>query len=100
MGEEAINPANIFPVNLNITIDKGTAGAVNVTARIEDGEITIDNVHLYKNADLIDPKTYEQSKEAFDGYGGPPFANLDLELQNIYQGYLWNSHAVSMDPCG
>lgn len=73
-----------FPLNLSITIDKGAAGATNILAQAQDGNIEIDYVHFYPSADMIDAT----SKEGRDVYGGPPFQYLDTELQNMYETYI------------
>ncbi|KAK5937610.1 Mitochondrial acidic protein mam33 [Knufia obscura] len=77
-----------FPLNLSITIDKGTIGATNIIARSQDGDIEIEYVHFYPRAELIDPKTSEAVKEAQNVYGGPPFPYLDAELQQMYETYV------------
>lgn len=77
-----------YPLNLSITIDKGAIGATNIIARSEDGNIEIEYVHYYPRAELIDPKTSENVKEAQNVYGGPPFPYLDADLQAMYETYL------------
>jgi len=77
-----------YPLNLSITIDKGTIGATNIIARSEDGNVEIEYVHFYPRADLIDPKSSEAVREAQNVYGGPPFPYLDAELQQMYETYI------------
>lgn len=77
-----------FPLNLNITIDKGAIGATNIIASAQDGQLEIEYVHYYPRADLIDPKTHEATREARDVYGGPAFEHLDADLQQMYEGYV------------
>ena len=88
--EQAIADADeaAYPVHLKITIDKGSAGATNIVARAEDGQISIDYVHFYPNAKLTHPSTTAEATEADNLYGGPPFTNLDFELQTMYENYL------------
>lgn len=85
---EGVAEAGSFPLNLNITIDKGAAGATNIIARAEDGDIVIEYVHFYPKAELIEPKSTEATKEAQNVYGGPVFGYLDLELQQMYETYM------------
>lgn len=85
-GEESSEGS--FPLNLSITIDKGTVGATNIIAQATDGEIEIQYVHYYPRAELVDPKTSEASREAQQVYGGPAFPHLDPELQQMYETYI------------
>lgn len=79
---------NAFPLNLNITIDKGGVGATNIIAEAQDGVITLEYVHFLPRASLIDPKTTDEMKQSQNVYRGPPFSHLDTELQAMYENYV------------
>lgn len=77
-----------FPVNLMITITKPSAGATLIRARIEDQAVVVENINYFASADLIEPKSTEQIREAQSVYEAPPFDNLDQELQSMIYQYL------------
>lgn len=92
--EDSIAPADRdeveggFPLNLNITIDKGGVGATNIIAEAQDGIVTLEYVHYLPRASLIDPTTTEEQRQAQTVYRGPPFSHLDTDLQAMYENYV------------
>lgn len=91
-GEESFEDESFdessYPLGLNITISKPGAGATYIRARVEDGTFEIENVNYFASADLIEPKTPDQVREAQAIYEGPSFMNLDPELQQMLYSYL------------
>ncbi|KAI9779108.1 MAG: hypothetical protein M1816_003752 [Peltula sp. TS41687] len=78
-----------FPARVNVTVTKkGKKGALQIETIAQDGAIVIDNVYYYPDAKLADPKTAEQELARRDMYLGPPFGNLDEDLQVILERYL------------
>jgi len=77
-----------YPIRLTAIITKAGAGAVEVQATAEDGMIAVDNVYFYPKASLADATTPEEMREAAGVYLGPPFANLDQDLQSMLERYL------------
>ena len=77
-----------FPARLNVIIEKSNKGALQVEAIAQDGEIVIENVSYFNNADLADAKTAELDYSKRNLYSGPPFGNLDEELQVLLERYL------------
>lgn len=77
-----------FPARLFITIERPKKGALQVEAVAQDGVIGIDNVYYYKDAKLVDPATQEDEANAARAYTGPPFGNLDEDLQVLFEKYL------------
>lgn len=77
-----------FPAHLLVTVERANKGAMQIEAIAQDGLIVIDNIYFYKDASLADPKTSESEKKAARTYTGPPFGNLDEDLQILFENYL------------
>jgi len=78
-----------FPVKLSIQVTKAEKpGAILVEATVRDGLINIDEFFYLKDASLAEPKTFEAEKARLDQFFGPPFVNLDEELQTLVEKYL------------
>ena len=54
----------------------------------QDGMIVIENVYYFPDAELADAKTADQDWTRRGLYTGPPFGNLDQELQVLLEKYL------------
>jgi complement component 1 Q subcomponent-binding protein len=54
----------------------------------QDGMIVVENVFYHKNAALATSQTVEADWERRGMYGGPPFGNLDEDLQVLFERYL------------
>ena len=76
------------PINLQITITKPGAGALQIHARADDGMIQVGQVSYYRSAKLADSDTPEVAKEAASLYPGPPFGNLDADLCSMLERYI------------
>ena len=85
-GEEQM-PAT-FETNFNITITKPGKGAVQINATTQDGMVEIHNVFYFPKADVAIPKTAEKMHARQDVYAGPPFGNLDADLQAMLERYI------------
>lgn len=77
-----------FPARLNIVIEKAGKGAMAVESVVQDGMVVIDNVYYYADASHASAKTAQQVHERQDLYVGPPFGNLDEDLQVLLERYL------------
>jgi complement component 1 Q subcomponent-binding protein len=77
-----------FPARVNIVVEKAGKGALSIETVAQDGEIIIENVYFYTDAKHAEPKTAEQIRERQDMYVGPPFGNLDEDLQVLLERYL------------
>ena len=77
-----------FPARVNVTIDKPGKGAVQVETVVQDGMIVIDNVYHFPGADLADAQSAEKDWARRGLYSGPPFGNLDEDLQVLLERYL------------
>jgi len=77
-----------FPARVNVIIEKAGKGALAVETVAQDGMIVIDNVYYYKDAAYAHAKTAEKAHERQELYVGPPFGNLDEDLQVLLERYL------------
>lgn len=77
-----------FPAQLNITITKPGKGAVQITATADDGMIEVEDVFYFQNAELAEADTAEKMHARQHVYAGPPFGNLDSDLQAMLERYL------------
>ena len=77
-----------FPAQLNVTITKPGKGAVQITATADDGMIEVEDVFYFQKAELAEPHTAEKMHARQHVYAGPPFGNLDSDLQAMLERYL------------
>lgn len=77
-----------YPARVNIVIDKPGKGALAVETVAQDGVIVIDNIYYYPDASYALAKTADKAHERQDMYVGPPFGNLDEDLQVLFEKYL------------
>lgn len=77
-----------FPARVSVIIEKPGKGVMQVETIVENGEIAIHNVNYFSKAELADPKTIDQDWSRRNLYAGPPFGNLDEDLQVLLERYL------------
>ena len=77
-----------YPSRVNVTIEKPGKGAVHVETIAQDGLIQIENVSYFAKSDLANAQTAEKEWSRQSLYSGPPFGNLDEELQVLLERYL------------
>lgn len=82
------DPEPAFPARLNVTIEKTGKGALQIDATAEDGQISVHNVFYYPKSELASAETAELDWSASKLYSGPPFGNLDQDLQLLLERYL------------
>ena len=80
------NPS--FPARVNVIIDKVGQGALQIETVVQDGMVVIDNVYYLPSAELADVKNAEKDWQRRGMYTGPPFGNLDEDLQVLLERYL------------
>jgi complement component 1 Q subcomponent-binding protein, mitochondrial len=85
-GEDEQEPS--FPARVNIVVEKPGKGALAIESIAQDGMIIIDNAYFYADAQHAHAKTAEKIHERQDLYAGPPFGNLDEDLQVLLERYL------------
>ncbi|KAL8739569.1 MAG: hypothetical protein Q9190_007639, partial [Brigantiaea leucoxantha] len=77
-----------FPARIHVNIEKAGKGCMQIETIAQDGEIVIENVYYFKNSELADAKTAELDWSRRNLYTGPPFGNLDEDLQVLLERYL------------
>jgi complement component 1 Q subcomponent-binding protein len=77
-----------FPAQLNVTITKPGKGTVQINATADDGMIEVEDVFYFQKTELADPDTAEKMHARQHVYAGPPFGNLDSDLQAMLERYL------------
>lgn len=87
-GAQEEEQAPSFPARVNVIIEKPNKGALAVETVAQDGMIVIDNVYYYADAAHAYAKTTEKAHQRQDLYVGPPFGNLDEDLQVLLERYL------------
>lgn len=86
--EEAEDGAS-FPVRCNITIQKdGTNSVLSLDTITQDGIFIIDNMVLYPSIQLATGNSAEYDWQRREKYMGPPFSNLDEDLQILMERFL------------
>jgi complement component 1 Q subcomponent-binding protein len=87
-GEGEEEQEQSFPARLNIVVEKAGKGALAVEAVVQEGMVVIDNVFYYTDASHAYGTTADKVHERQDLYVGPPFSNLDEDLQVLLERYL------------
>ncbi|POS86805.1 hypothetical protein EPUL_001505 [Erysiphe pulchra] len=77
-----------LPVRLHIVVEKPGKGALVIDSVIQDSMVMIESCLHYENTEHAYAKTSERFHERQDLYAGPVFANLDEELQVLFERYL------------
>ena len=74
---------------MNITIEKaGAPGALHVEAVARDGTVAIESAYFFRRAAHAEAKTAEDEWARRALYSGPPFGNLDEDLQVLLERYI------------
>jgi len=87
-GEDEELADSTVPCRLNVVIEKAGKGALTIEAVAQDGSIVVDNMYYYKDGKLAHGATADAVHAASDAYPGPPFGNLDEDLQILVERYL------------
>ncbi|PYH40267.1 MAM33 family protein [Aspergillus saccharolyticus JOP 1030-1] len=77
-----------FPARVNITIEKPGSGALLIQTLCSDGVFQVEELSYFNKPDLALAQTAEKDWARQSLYAGPPFENLDEELQNFVDRYL------------
>lgn len=78
-----------FPARLNVTIEKpGDKGAIQFESTAQDGQVVIENIYYFPKKEFADAKTAETDWARRSVYTGPPYGNLDEDLQVLLERYL------------
>ncbi|THW21969.1 hypothetical protein D6D17_00241 [Aureobasidium pullulans] len=85
--DEEDNSAS-FPVRVQVTVTREGKGALAIECLAQDGEISIENVYHFPTAELAEAKTAEKDWARRSLYTGPPFGQLDEDLQMLLERFL------------
>ncbi|EOA89736.1 Mitochondrial acidic protein mam33 [Exserohilum turcicum] len=77
-----------FPAHATIRIERPSKGALVIEATAQDGDFLIEDLYYFPSGDLADPATAEKDWARRALYTGPPFNNLDEDLQILLEKYL------------
>lgn len=77
-----------FPARVNVTIDKGGKGVLQLETTVQDGDVMIEHISYFSKPELADAQTAELDWSKRNLYTGPPFGNLDQDLQLLLERYL------------
>ncbi|KAH7155197.1 glycoprotein suaprga1 [Dactylonectria estremocensis] len=88
--DEELDEENAAPINLSIVIEKPgkAAGALNIDATAQDGNIVVENLFYYDDAKVAKVESPEAAQKRADVYPGPPFGSLDDDLQVLMERFL------------
>ena len=86
IGEDQMTAS--YPTQLSVTISKPGKGAIQIAANAQDGLVDIVDVYYFPKLDIADPKTAEKMHAKQTVYAGPPFGNLDSDLQEMLERYI------------
>lgn len=77
-----------FPARVNVTVEKPSNGALLIQTVVQDGLFQIEEVSYFSKPDLAYAQTAEKDWARQSLYAGPPFENLDEDLQTFLERYL------------
>ncbi|OOF96711.1 hypothetical protein ASPCADRAFT_206887 [Aspergillus carbonarius ITEM 5010] len=77
-----------FPARVNVTIEKPSSGSLLIQTVAQDGLFQIEEVSYFNKPDLAHAQTAEKDWVRQSMYAGPPFENLDEDLQTFLERYL------------
>ncbi|KAG0254207.1 hypothetical protein BG011_005895 [Mortierella polycephala] len=86
--EESDDESLTFPVRCLITISKPNAGSIAVDTIAQDGAFIVESISNIKDSALACASTAEADWEKRGLYSGPPFAELDEDLQIAFEKFL------------
>lgn len=84
--EQDLEPS--FPARVNVTIEKPGNGALLIQTLAQDGLFQVEEVSFFSKPDLAHAITAEKDWARQSLYAGPPFENLDEDLQTYLERYL------------
>jgi complement component 1 Q subcomponent-binding protein len=86
--DELENTEPSFPARVNITVEKPNNGALLIQTVVQDDVFQIEEVSHFAKAELAQAQTAEKDWARQSLYAGPPFENLDEDLQSLWDRYL------------
>ncbi len=80
-------------MRISVTITKPTGGAIMMDGFVQDGEVNIDNIGYYKDAELATRIDADADYKRRGVYLGPSFDTLDESLQNQWDQF-WAERGI------
>lgn len=92
------NQGPAFPANVNVLISRPgkKAGALRINLLSENGAFTANSVTHLPSADLPEAQIADEPLSSEKVYAGPPFPQLDDDLQALLENYL-NDRGVNTE---
>jgi len=85
---ESDNDEPSFASRVSVVVEKAGKGALQLETVMQDGIVNIEEVYFLPKTELANAKTADQEWERSQLYTGPPFGNLDEDLQVLLERYL------------
>lgn len=82
------SPEPGYPVHVNVTIEKPGKGCMYAECLVEDGVFQIMELQHFDKVDIANPQSADKHWARGSVYAGPPFGNLDEDLQVLLERYL------------
>nr|OQO31950.1 hypothetical protein B0A51_00290 [Rachicladosporium sp. CCFEE 5018] len=82
---------SLLPANVNVLISHPSSpnkGALRINLMADSGEFRVENVTHFPSADLPEAQVASQPLDTETAYAGPPFMQLDEDLQALFEAYL------------
>lgn len=80
--------ADSFPVHVNVVIEKPGGGALRIQTEVNNGSFAIEELAHFAKSDLAIAQTAEKDWARLNQYSGPPFRDLDQDVQSFLERYL------------
>lgn len=77
-----------FPARVLVTIERPNKGTLQVATTAQDGMMGVESIYYFKDPRHVDPKNTTDEANAARLYTGPPYAQLDDDLQVLFEKYL------------
>ncbi|KAI9092427.1 mitochondrial glycoprotein [Phlyctochytrium arcticum] len=88
LDEEQPEQDESLPVNLSVIIQKQDAGALDISVTAQEGSFFIESVAYSPSSSLVVDTSAEGDWQRRGRFGGPVFADLDENLQDLFHSYL------------
>ncbi|KAK6443020.1 Mitochondrial acidic protein mam33 [Oleoguttula sp. CCFEE 5521] len=82
---------SLLPANVNVLISHPSSpnkGALRINLMADSGEFRVENVTHFPSANLPEAQVASQPLDTETAYAGPPFMQLDEDLQALFEAYL------------
>jgi len=77
-----------FPARAQVHVTKKGKGAMTISCIVQDGDLEIEDIYFFPKAEMAEAKTADEDHARRSLYTGPPFGQLDEELQVLLENYL------------